>query len=56
MSLIYNKANDQRIRDHIDTLPDAEYTLEKSLHIGETQELLQTNAETSTHKVTPQPL
>ena len=29
MSLIYNRVSDQRIRDHIDMLPDAEYTLEK---------------------------
>ena len=39
MSLIYNRVNDQRIRDNIDMLPDAEHTLEKYLHLGETQEL-----------------
>ena len=46
MSLIYNRVNDQRIRDHIDMLPDAEHSLEKYLHLGETQELSQANAET----------
>ena len=45
MSLIYNRVNDQRIRDCIDMLPDAEHTLEKYLHLGETQELSQANVE-----------
>ena len=45
MSLIYNRVNDQMIRDCIDLLPDAEHTLEKYLHLGETQELSQANAE-----------
>ena len=44
MSLIYNRVSDQRIRDHIDTLPDAEHTLEKYLHLDETQELSEANA------------
>ena len=44
MSLIYNRVSDQRIRDCIDMLPDAEHTLEKYLHLGETQELSQANA------------
>ena len=44
MSLIYNRVSDQRIRDHIDILPDAEHTLEKYLHLGETQELSEANA------------
>ena len=44
MSLIYNRVSDQRIRDHIDMLPDAEHTLEKYLHLGETQELSEANA------------
>ena len=39
MSLIYN-----RVRDHIDMLPEAEHTLEKYLHLGETQELSDANA------------
>ena len=45
MSLIYNRVNDQRIRDYINMLPDAEHTLEKHLYLGETQELSQANAE-----------
>ena len=44
MSLIYNRVSDQRIRDHIDMLPDAEHTLEKYLHLGGTQELSEANA------------
>ena len=44
MSLIYNRVSDQRIRDHIDMIPDAEHTLEKYLHLGETQELSEANA------------
>ena len=44
MSLIYNRVSDQKIRDHIDMLPDAEHTLEKYLHLGETQELSEANA------------
>ena len=44
MSLIYNWVSDQRIRDHIDMPPDAEHTLEKYLHLGETQELSEANA------------
>ena len=44
MSLIYNRVSNQRIRDHIDILPDAEHTLEKYLHLGETQELSEANA------------
>ena len=44
MSLIYNRVSDQRIRDHIDMLPDAQTTLEKYLHLGETQELSEANA------------
>ena len=44
MSLIYNRVSDQRIRDHIDMLPDAEHTLEKYQHLGETQELSEGNA------------
>ena len=44
MSLIYNRASDKRIRDCIDMLPDAEHTLEKYLHLGETQELSEANA------------
>ena len=44
MSLIYNRVSDQRIRDHIDMLPDAEHTLEKYLYLGETQELSESNA------------
>ena len=44
MSLIYNRVSDQRIRDRIDMLPDAEHTLEKYLHLGETQELSEANA------------
>ena len=44
MSLIYNRVSDQRIRDCIDMLPDVEYTLEKYLHLGETQELSEANA------------
>ena len=43
MSLIYNRVSDQRIRDHIDMLPDPEHTLEKYLHLGETQELSEAN-------------
>ena len=34
----------QKIRDHIDMLPDAEHTVEKYLHLGETQELSEANA------------
>ena len=45
MSLIYNRVNDQRIRNCIDKLPDADHTLEKYLHLGETQEFSQANAE-----------
>ena len=37
--LIYSRINDQKIRDCIDMLPDAEHTLENYLHLGETQEL-----------------
>ena len=44
MSLIYNRVSDQRIRDRIDMLPDAEHTLEKYLHLGETQELSEANS------------
>ena len=44
MSLIYNRVSDQRIRDCIDMLPDAEHPLEKYLHLGETQELSEANA------------
>ena len=44
MSLIYNRVSDQKIRDHIDMLPDAEHTLEEYLHLGETQELSEANA------------
>ena len=44
MSLIYNRVSDQNIRDCIDMLPDAEHTLEKYLHLGETQELSEANA------------
>ena len=44
MSLVYNRVSDQRIRDCIDILPDAEHTLEKYLHLGETQELSEANA------------
>ena len=43
MSLIYNRVSDQRIRDCIDMLPDAEHILEKYLHLGETQELPEAN-------------
>ena len=46
MSLIYKRVSDQRIRDCIDMLPDAEHTLEKYLHLGETQELSEANAAT----------
>ena len=52
MSLIYNRVSDQRIRDCIDMLPDAEHTLEKYLHLGETQELTEANAAV----FNPQPL
>ena len=45
MSLIYNRVKDQRIRDCIDMLRDAEHMLEKYLHLGETQELSEANAE-----------
>ena len=45
MPLIHNRVNDQRIRDCRDMLPDAEHTLEKYLHLGETQKLSDTNAE-----------
>ena len=51
MSLIYNRVSDQRTRDCIDMLPDAEHTLEKYLHLGETQELSEANAAASN----PQP-
>ena len=44
MSVIYNRVSDQRIRDCIDMLPDVEHTLEKYLHLGETQELSEANA------------
>ena len=44
MSLTYNRVSDQRIRDCIDMLPDAEHTLERYLHLGETQELSEPNA------------
>ena len=44
MSLTCNRVSDQRIRDHIDMLPDAEHILEKYLHLGETQELSEANA------------
>ena len=43
MSLIYNRVSDLRIRDLIDMLPDAVHTLEKYLHLGETQELSEAN-------------
>ena len=39
MSVIYNRVSDQRIRDHIDMLPDDEHTLEKYLYLGEAQEV-----------------
>ena len=45
MSLVYNRVNDQEIRDCKNMLPDAEHTLEKYLHLGETQECSETNAE-----------
>ena len=45
LSLIYNRVIDQRIRDCMDRLPDAEHTLGKYLHLGETQELSEANAE-----------
>ena len=51
MSLIYNSVSDQRIRDCIDVLPDAEHTLEKYLHLSETQEL----SEASAAAFNPQP-
>ena len=51
MSLIYNRVSDQRIRDCIDILPDAEYTLDMYLHLGETQEL----SEASAAAFNPQP-
>ena len=44
MSLIYNRVSDQRIRNHIDMLSDAEHTLEKYLYLDETQELSDANA------------
>ena len=44
MSLIYNRVKDQRIRDCIDMLSDAEHTLEKYPRLGETQELSEANA------------
>ena len=44
MSLIYNRVSNQRIRDCIDILSDAEHNLEKYLHLGETQELSEANA------------
>ena len=50
MSLIYNKVSDQRIRDCIDMLPDAEHTLEKYLHLHETQELSEANAAAFNHQ------
>ena len=33
MSLIYKRVSDQKIRDCIDMLPDADYNLEKYLHL-----------------------
>ena len=45
MSLIYNRINDQRIRNHIDMLHVAEHTQEKYVHLGETWELSEANAE-----------
>ena len=51
MSLIYNRVSYQRNRDRIDMLPDAEYTLEKYLYLGENQELSEANAAA----VNPQP-
>ena len=51
MSLIYNRVSNQRIRDCIDMLPDAEHILEKYLHLGETQEL----SEASAAAFNPQP-
>ena len=45
MSLIYNMVSDQKIRDSIDRLPDAEHTIEKYLHLSETQKLSEANAE-----------
>ena len=44
MSMIYKRVSDQRIRDCIDMLPDAEHTLEKYLHLGVAQELSEANA------------
>ena len=44
MSLIYTRVNDQKIKDRIDMLPDAEHTLDKYIHLGETQELSEANA------------
>ena len=45
MSLIHNRVNDQKSRDCIDMLLYAEHTLEKYLHLGETLELSEANAE-----------
>ena len=45
LSLIYNRVNDQKIRHCIDMLANVEYTLEKYLYLGETQELSKANAE-----------
>ena len=56
MSLIYHRFNDQRIRDHIDMLPDSEHTLEKYLHLGETQELSEANAAAFNHQPSTAPV
>ena len=45
LSSIYIRFNDQRIRDYTIMQPDTEHILEKYLHLGETQELSQANAE-----------
>ena len=55
MSLICNRVNDQRIRDHIDILPDAEPPLEKYLLVGETQDSCRPMQKPSTPKGRPQP-
>ena len=44
MSLIYTRVNDQKIRDRIDMLPEAEHTLEKYILLGETHKLSEANA------------
>ena len=45
MSLVDNRVNEQKSRECIDMLPDSEHTLEKYLHLGETQECSEANAE-----------